>query len=336
MKQFIIILLGAIVLCSCNNKKPKFYKETGHTMGTTFSITSECKVERDKLDSILVDFSQMFSTYIEDSYISKLNKCTDTTTYFELGPRYMHFRPMFSRLNELHTLSLGAFNPFAGVLYDAWGFSEKGEIIIDDLSIKELIANSKAENFETKGNKVRKINPKAKFNLNAVAKGYGLDVVAIYLDSKGCKNYLIEIGGELVAKGTNPEGKPWRVGVRKPQKSDGSQSAIAEVNLNNRAMATSGNYENYKTYKDSIIGHTIDPRTGFPAKSRVLSSTVFATDCLTADALATACMVLGEEESIKLIENQENTDCFLIILDNNGEIKTYSSLGIKNDLELVK
>jgi len=338
MKNVLILFcLFGIVLSSCSTKDNGYRKESGATMGTTYVITAECNLDIDQVDSILIDFSKMFSTYIETSFISKLNYCSDTNTYFELGPKYKHFYSLFPKLEKLHQLSYGAFNPYAAVLFDAWGFSEKGEVIIDDLSMEELLNSSKMNGFERIGNKIRKKNPNAKLNLNAVAKGFGVDIIASYLDSKGCQNYLIEIGGELVAKGVNPDKKPWKVGVRKPKKSDGTDVAIAYVTLDNKAMATSGNYENNKKYKGSIIGHTIDPRTGYPASSSVLSSTVFASDCLTADALATACAVLGEGEAIKLIEETPEVDCFLVYLDNKtGETRTYSSLGIRNDIEVVK
>lgn len=333
--RYIYLIAAGVMLFACSPKKKKYHQETGSTMGTTFVVTAGCEIDRGSLDSILTDFSQMFSTYIPTSFISKLNASKDTNTYFELGPKYKHFYPLFPKLENLYEISNTAFNPYAAVLFDAWGFSEKGVVIIDDLSIEELLLNSTKEGFERKGNKIRKKNPNSKLNLNAVAKGFGLDIVASYLNGKGCENYLIEIGGELIAKGVNPDGNAWRIGIRKPQKASGNNIAMAEVNLVNRAMATSGNYENFKTYHDSTIGHTIDPMTGFPAKTRLLSCTVFAEDCLTADALATACMVLGEGEAIKLIEELEKVECFLVYLDDKGEIKTYSSLGIRNDIEII-
>ena len=336
IRMSLIPLILGIALFSCTPKERGYVKESGYTMGTTYSITSDGTINKRELDSLLLDFSNMFSTYIETSYISRLNACKDTNRYFELGPKYKHFYSLFPRLEELHELSYGAFNPYAAVLFDAWGFSEKGEVIIDDYSVEELLLHSNKNGFERINNKIRKKDPKSKLNLNAVAKGFGLDIVASYLDSNHCKNYLIEIGGELVSKGVNPDGNPWKVGIRKPEKRKGADKAIAYINLNNQAMATSGNYENNKAYKGKTIGHTIDPRIGFPASTNVLSATVFAKDCLTADALATACVVLGEGEAIKLIEETPGVECFLVYLDNSsGKTRTYTSLGIRENIEIV-
>lgn len=337
-KQFKLIRLSiftTLVLLSfvsCDKKK-NYTRTSGDTMGTTYHITTEIEIEKEKIDSVLIDFSSVFSTYIESSFLSKFNEVKDTMSFFTLGPRHKHYETIFTKLELLYDQSNGAFNPYAAKLFDAWGFSEKAQIIIDDLSIDSLLEATRKEGIEFKNSKLRKTNAEAKLNLNAVAKGYGVDVVAAYLESQGSKDFLIEIGGELVAKGINPDGLPWRVGIRKPVKGSSGAERIAEVDLEDKAMATSGNYENFKKSGDSIIGHTIDPRTGYPSKSRVLSSTVFAKDCLTADALATACMVLGEGDAIKLIEETEGVDCYLIYIDNySGKMRTYISTGMRAKL----
>lgn len=327
-------VMGLMALSACDTS-PEFEKISGNTMGTTYHITTDCDVDKEKVDSVLNDFSSVFSTYINQSFISKFNAAKDTTSYFELGPRHKHYESILSEIGTLYDQSYGAFNPYAAKLFDAWGFSEKAQLIIDDIRIDSLLAFSKKGSVEFKNHKLRKLHPYAKLNLNAVAKGYGVDVVAAYLKSQGCENFLIEIGGELVAHGVNMEGLPWKIGVRKPEK--GSNSLMAEADLENMAMATSGNYENFKSSGDSTVGHTIDPRTGYPAKSRVLSSTVFAKDCLTADALATACMVMGEGEAIKMIEEAPGVECYLVYIDKNtGKQRSYVSLGMRSKIKEIQ
>jgi thiamine biosynthesis lipoprotein len=168
-------------------------------------------------------------------------------------------------------------------------------------------------------------------DFSAIAKGYGVDLVGEFLESKGITDYMVEIGGEVRAAGSNPKGEPWIIGIEDPVVAQEERKLLATVRLKNRSMATSGNYRNYYEENGRIIAHTIDPKTGFSCKNDLLSASVFAPDCMTADAFATAFMVLGVERSKEILANA-NLDAFLIFYEN-GKIKTYASEGIVADLD---
>jgi thiamine biosynthesis lipoprotein len=210
------------------------------------------------------------------------------------------FTNMFTKAMEISRITDGAFDITVAPLVNAWGFgfdpsSDKKWLSAAEIdSIKQFVGYEKVW---IEGGKVVKADPRVMLDASAIAKGYGCDLVAEYLRSMGCENFMVDIGGELVVGGVNPNGSKWRIGVSKPQNEAGN--AMAEVlEVTDCAVATSGNYrQNYQT-EEGMVGHTIDPRTGRPAVNNIVSATIIAPTCMVADAFATAAMVISDSTII--------------------------------------
>ncbi|CAN5206748.1 FAD:protein FMN transferase [soil metagenome] len=332
---FPLILLLAIVVVSIfrQNKAGSggldIIEITGTTMG---SIPYHVKYRDEdgrnfkaEIDSILVAFNQSLSTYIPDSEISRFNK--GSVVKFELP----FFYPVLKRSKEVHEKTGGAFDPTIAPLVNAWGFGPDKSRSPDKAKIDSLIdlVNFDSIFFDSKS--VCKLKPGLMLDMSAIAKGYAVDVVADFLKSKNIENFLVEIGGEAVCSGTNERSEIWAIGIDDPTGSGyGQQKPRAIVKLNNRAIATSGNYRNFYEVNGQMFSHTISPFTGYPVQHSLLSASVFAEDCMTADAYATGFMVMGIEESIKIVESDNSLDAFFIYSDENGDLLTYTSKGIKD------
>jgi FAD:protein FMN transferase len=298
---------------------------SGNTMGTTYRIVYLDDEKRDfknQIDSLLVVFNQSLSTYIPTSELSQFNK-GDSLVY-ELP----YFYPILQASKIVFEKTGGAFDPTVGPLVNLWGFGPTGPQLQDSVNIDQQLrlVNFNAIVFDNV--QVKKKDSKMYLDFSAIAKGYGVDVVAEFLNKKGIENYLIEIGGELVAKGLNENGEIWKVGINKPEE-NGSNDIVSIVALNNQALATSGNYRNFYEIEGQKFSHTINPMTGRPVRHGLLSATVIAKDCMTADAYATALMVMGTENAIALQEKEKEFEIFLIYNDAEGAIKTFASEGIK-------
>lgn len=234
-----------------------------------------------------------------------------------------HFDQVFDKSKELYKMSGGAFDPTVMPLVNAWGFGfEKKDDVTPSL-IDSLLPLIGFDKVKYKNEEIIKDMPDIMLDFSAIAKGYGVDVLAEMLEEKGVKNYMVEIGGELRVKGHNPSQQDWQIGIEKPM--EGKRELKSTIGLNNHAVATSGNYRNFY-YKDGKrYAHTINPQTGYPVSHNLLSTTVIAKDCITADAYATAFMVLGLEESIKLSNQVPGILVYFIYEDENRQINTYIS-----------
>jgi len=297
----------------------------GTTMGTTYQIKFLGRVERDlkpEIDSLLESFNQSLSTYIPESEISRFN--ADTVFYFDLP----FFLPVLKESKRIFNATGGAFDPTVMPLVRAWGFGPDKPELPDSSKIDSLLEFIGFEKISFDENKVVKSFQGVELDLSAVAKGYAVDVVAELLTDKGIENYFIEIGGEVICKGVNDRGGPWKVGIEDPTIEIVERSAKAIIELKDRAMATSGNYRNYYIIDGVKYSHTIDPESGFPVQHQLLSATVFASRCITADAFATAFMVVGIEKSKKILEKNSEIDGFLIYIDRQGKLMTYASPGV--------
>jgi len=210
-----------------------------------------------------------------------------------------------------------------------WGFGPGGPELKDSVDIKNILQVVRFSKIEYDENQLRKKVSGIYLDFSAIAKGYGSDVVADYLQKKGIVNYLVEIGGELVAHGVNEKGELWKVGVNRPEESANAAELISIIALQDRGMATSGNYRNYYVRDSVKISHTINPATGYPVNHTLLSATVLAKDCMIADAYATAMMVMGKDEAILLDEKVDEIEVFLIYDDGNGGFKTFASERLK-------
>ena len=306
----------------------------GQTMGTSYSvkyIDEEGRHYQSQIDSLLEAFNQALSTYIPESEISRFNR--EALIKFE-SP---FFYPVLKQSKEVYEKTGGAFDPTIGPLVNAWGFGPEGGISPDSATVDSLrqLVSFDSIYFDTVA--VCKMKKGIKLDLSAIAKGYGVDVVAQYLLEKGIKNLFVEIGGEVYCYGTNAEGRPWRVGVNYPSyEAEEQRMAQAIIAIHDRAIATSGNYRNFYEEGGVKYSHTISPTTGYPVQHTLLSASVFAPDCMTADAYATAFMVVGQEEAIRIDQEIEEIDIYLIYSDEKGRMQTYASPGVADKITIVE
>lgn len=308
---------------------------SGRTMGPiVYTVKYFDKEERNfqnEVDSILIMFNLSLNTYNPDSEISVFNR--DSIFNFSLP----YFYPVLEASRKIHELSQGAYDPTVMPLVSTWGFGPEKKINIDSSiidSLKQLVGFDKID-FDEK--RVAKIDSKVMLDFSASAKGYGVDVVNNFLKSKGIENSLVEIGGEVVASGVNlTTDQPWKLGILNPNSDEINQFYISIVALSNRAMATSGNYFNYHIIDGVKYSHTISPFTGYPIIHSLLSASVFADNCMEADALATAFMVLGYEKTVEILEQHPEYDAFLVLSDDKGNLITYATDGIKSFLTDVQ
>lgn len=334
MKNILFPLLLIFLLISCKNRSPQANTYTGNALGTTYQIKyfSEERLDTQKaLDSIFEVINVSMSTYRGDSDISRIN---DSGEDVEVD---VHFKNVFNYSKKIFKESKGYFDPTVGSLVNAYGFgpdkplNEPNQTVLD--SIREFVGFEKISLTGT--NKIIKENPRIFIDFNAIAKGYTLDVIAEYLDANNVENYLIELGGELVAKGQNLEREsPWMVAIDNPQQTGEKRALQTVVALNNRAMATSGNYRKFRV--DASTGkryvHTINPLTGAAERSNLLSASVLAENCTLADGYATAFMALGYEKSLEMLEQLDNVDVYFIYVDEAESIRVFTSNGFEEAL----
>ena len=300
---------------------------SGSTMGTHYSVKYLDKQKRnfqEQIDSIFFLFNQSLSTYIPDSEISRFNR--SDTLYFELP----FFYPVLEKSREIYEQTGGAFDPTVMPLVNAWGFGPDRGPRPDSALVDSLLDRVGFDKIRFDKNKVYKTTPGVQLDFSALAKGYGVDVAAGFLTDKGIENLMVEIGGEVVCKGKNQSGGPWRIGVQNPLPDEGLNSYEAILYIDNKAMATSGNYLNYYTEDGATYVHTISPFTGYPVQRKLLSATVIAPDCITADAFATAFMVMGLEKTKQLVEEDERLEGYLIYLNARDSLETYYSRAVED------
>jgi len=215
------------------------------------------------------------------------------------------------------------------VNYWGFGYTEKRKVTrVDSARIDSLQRLVGMENIFVRNDSLIKTYPGVQLDFSAIAKGYGVDQIAAFLETEGVRNFYVEIGGEVVAKGKSPRGDNWRIGISDPREGAGLQDIQTAVPLVDRALATSGNYRNVYEVNGQKYSHTINPVTGFPERSRLLSASVFAPDCMTADAYATACMVAGTEQALAFAKNNPEIEVYLIISTEDGGLDVRYSEGI--------
>lgn len=304
----------------------------GQTMGTSYSIKYLDEQGRNfqgEIDSLLDAFNLAHSTYDPESEISRFNQ------QGILRYESPFFYPVLERSKEIYQKTGGAFDPTIGPLVNAWGFGpdksrSPNKEVVDSLlqfvSFDSIFFDSVAACKMRKG---------MMLDFSAIAKGYGVDVVAQFLMERGVEDVFVEIGGEIYCHGLNERGEPWRVGVSYPSYEYEQQQVVqAIVPLFDRAIATSGNYRNYYEVDGVKYAHTIDPVTGYPVQHSLLSASVFAPDCMTADAFATAFMVMGMEKAVLIDEQEEDIEIYLIYSDKENRLKTYASPGVAKAMQL--
>lgn len=333
-----IFILPSVSLLHCANEinppqvnEQPYIHNKGRAQGTTYSATYQQPDGLDlqhKIEERLRQFDMSLSTYQPNSIISRINRNDSTVT------TDTDFEVMFSAAQETAAKTNGALDITVGPLVKAWGFAfgnndhskiPNPEIFMPYIGYKKIrIVN----------HKLIKDDPRILIDANAVAQGYSSDLIAELLEDNGCKNYMIEIGGEVVCKGLNPKASKWRVGIDKPiDNSNSSSSELqAVVALNNGALTTAGNYRKFYYLNGKKYSHTIDPHTGSPVCHNLLSATVIAPTALMADAYDTAFMVLGVEKSLEICKSIPGLECYLIYVDENGENQVVYTDGFKKYL----
>ena len=307
-------------------------KIEGVTMGVvSYNITylhPEGLNLKHAIDSLLKVWNMSMSTYIPDSEISRFNR----EVCFTFQSPY--FLPVLEKSKEVFESTGGAFDPTVGPLVNAWGFGPENAMNPDQARVDSLLRLVGFDKLEFSEEKVCKKTTGLQLDFSAIAKGYAVDVVADFIQSHGIDNLMVEIGGEAVCRGQNPAGVTWRMGIESPAVNIEERKLFAIVNLENRAIATSGNYRNYYMKDDKMYSHTIDPTTGHPVQRNILSASVIAGDCMTADAYATAFMVLGMDGTKKILEKVKDVEAFLIYTDEDGTLAYYITPGLEKSVEV--
>ncbi len=328
-KVFALLTLSLLFSCGIKEAKIIQNQNSGGALGTSYNIIYQSDKVLDfqkEIDSVFAVVNQSLSTYIPDSDISKINNGDSTVKVDHM------FNEVFELSKEIYEKTDGYFDPTVGVLVNAWGFGPGEQIKMDSSRVDSLMGYVGFDKVMVTDEKtIQKANKAIRFDFNAIAKGYAIDRLAVLMHDKGIGNYLLEVGGEVVAKGENQiKKKPWATGIEDPQIEEGRGLKII-INLKDRALASSGNYRKFRI--DSITGkkyvHTVDPKTGFTKNSNTLGANVVAKTCAEADAYATAFMAMDLDKVISLLDSQKELEAYIIYLDEAGATKEYMTGGFK-------
>jgi thiamine biosynthesis lipoprotein len=314
--RYYFFLLSIAALISCDHT----IELQGETMGTTYSIKIvdnqngklKGKVLKTEIDELLFKINMQMSTYIPESEISHFNR---SAVNVEI-PVSSSFMEVLKLSVQINSESGGAFDPTVMPAVNLWGFGSKGRrnnspAAAEINHIKSAIGMDKVIIREAF---ISKTNLFTELDFSAIAKGYGVDVVAEFITGRGFSSFMVEIGGEVVTRGKKRDGTPWRIGIDKPDIEPGVERSFqAIINISNVAVATSGDYRNYFIANDSLFSHTIDPLTCKPIVNGVASVTVIAPTCALADAIATAIMVMGEERGLQWVESKSDVETMIIV-----------------------
>ena len=315
------------ILCfaSCGRQSHKIVLQ-GLAQGSYYAVTyydAENRNFQPEIDSIFHAVDMSVNLWVDSSIISKVNRNEDVTLD-------SIFLDNFRIAMETARLSDGYFDPTISPIVAAWGFSYKSDDSITPQlidSLKQLVDYRK---IRIENGKVVKENPDMKLDFNAIAQGYTSDLIAAFLESRGIKNYLVDTGGEIMARGSKPNGQPWIVGIEKPAENwDSEQVVQTRITLRDKGLVTSGSTRKYTERNGRRYSHCIDPKTGYPVEHNVLSATVLAENSVWADALASICMVMGMEKSLPLIESMDGVEVYYIFVNDQNELETFATEGFQ-------
>ena len=325
---FLAFLIVGTVLIIRQQLSIPYQRNSDFIFGTTYNITYQCDSDLSegiKAELQKVDFS--LSPFNEKSIITAVNQNKDVV----LDEMFLD---VFNKAMLVSKDTEGAFDITVAPLVNAWGFGFKNGTQPNPQQVDSLRQIVGYEKVTLVDGKIQKKDPRIMLDCSAIAKGYGSDVVAKFLRSRGVTNFMVEIGGEIVISGVNSQRLPWKIGVTKP--TDDSLSVSGEIqtvlNVTDKAMATSGNYRNFYYKGGKKFAHTIDPKTGYPVQHNILSATVIANDCATADAYATSFMVMGLEKAQKVLERHPELMAYFIYNDEKGENAVWFSPSLKSKI----
>ena len=334
MKKITFLFIVIFLFSNCNRDKQNTVLISGEAQGTTYHITYVTGTEtsyQKEVDSIFRVIDLSMSTYLPSSLISRINQ-HDTSIMVD-----QHFIKVFNKARDVSVKTSGSFDITVGPLINAWGFGFSKKENVDSSMIDSLLLNVGYSLVQLVNNKLIKKKPGVMLDFNAIAQGYTVDVLAAFLEQKNIRDYLIELGGEVKAKGKKINNQNWTVGIDQPNETAVEGRPLkATVQLKNQALATSGNYRKYYIENGNKYSHIIDPQTGYPAKNNLLSASVIAPDCMTADAYATAFMVMGLQKSKQFLQQHPELQLeVFFIYDEEGKWKTFTSKKIKEQLKEI-
>ncbi|MDR0364597.1 MAG: FAD:protein FMN transferase [Bacteroidales bacterium] len=322
---YLISLL--LIIYGCFGKQSAPYIFQGETQGTYYKITyyaDDSIVNKAKIEERLKDFLQTASLWEENSIISRINRNESVTLNLD-------FIEIFNVAKRTSQATNGAFDITVGGLVKKWGFGYKANQELPIEVIDSLLQYVGYQNIDIIDRKVVKTNPEIQIDFNAIAKGYSVDIIAHLLESNNIESFIVDIGGEIYAKGRKPDGSAWNIGIEKPAvKSNSDRTIQTVISISDKAVATSGTYRKYREIDGVRYSHTIDPKTGYPVSHSLLSATVIADLCVQADALATAFMVMGVEKAIDFLKKHPYFEAYFIFSDENGNLHTSCTDGFKN------
>ena len=326
MKKVLLLIIGLMALASCG-KQPKKVILQGEAQGSYYAITYFDEQGRNfqrEIDSIFHAVDLSVNLWVDSSVISKVNRNEEVTLD-------SIFIDNFRIAQEAARLSDGYFDPTISPIVAAWGFSYKdGDTITPQLidSLKQLVDYRKVR---IESGKVIKENLAMTLDFNAIAQGYTSDLIAAFLESRGIKNYLVNTGGEIMARGEKPNGQPWIVGIETPPENWNSEQIVhTRIALHDKGLVTSGSTRKYVERNGKRYSHCINPKTGYPVEHQLLSATVLAENSVWADALASICMVMGMEQSLPIIESIDGVEAYYIFINEQGKLEVFATDGFQS------
>ena len=321
------LVIGTVIIVSRQQSTP-YQHDRGMVFGTVYHITYQSSKSLQKdIEAELAKVDASLSPFNERSIITAVNENRDTVVN-------KMFSDVFALAMKISDSTNGAFDITVAPLVNAWGFGFKGGAMPTRHQVDSLKALVGYHKVSLTNGRVSKTDPRIMLDCSSIAKGYGCDVVAKFLSAKGIDNYMVEIGGEIVTRGISEKRLPWKIGVTKP--TDDSLNVNQEIqtiiNVTDKAMATSGNYRNFYYKNGRKYAHTIDPSTGYPVQHNILSSTVIADDCATADAYATAFMVMGLDKAKSILSRHPELMAYFILASDDGTNKVWFSPSMKDKI----
>ncbi len=321
-----LFLLATIWILARHNRPTPYQQATGLIFGTIYNITYQHadNLQAD-IDSALQAFDGSLSPFNDTATITRINQNEDVVVD-------TLFRNVFLRSQEVSEETDGAFDITVAPLVNAWGFGFKQGRFPDSLMVDSLLQITGYQKVQLSDEqKIIKEDPRIMLTCSAIAKGYAVDVIARLLQKRGSENFMVDIGGEVVVRGLNPRQADWRIGINKPVEDSLSRNQELQtiLQISNVGMATSGNYRNYYYKGDKKYAHTIDPHSGYPVQHSLLSATVIARDCMSADAYATAFMVMGLEKAKAFADRHPEMEAYFIYADDKGTLQTCYTEGLK-------
>ena len=331
--QWMLLIAAAVAAAGCNMTSTDRF--AGRTMGTTYHVQvvasrfSRTAYLADRITARLAEVNQSMSTYRPDSEISRFNAMANTDTRLCVSA---DFQQVMAVAAELYGRTGGAWDGTVAPLVNLWGFGTAPRK--DEMPSPAEIARVRQQvGFDriVRGDDgcLAKTIPSVSLDLASIAKGFGVDAVAKLLQDEGFRDFLVEIGGEVFASGLRPDGRPWQVGINRPDPSAAADQVYRVVGLSGRALATSGDYRNFFVHQGVRYSHLIDPRTGYPVSNRVVSASVLAPNCTLADGLATALTVMGPARGTALVETLTGVECLVVVQDREGRLIDHASKGFR-------